>query len=138
MTADHSTGEHERPLSPHLQVYRWPITMATSIAHRATGFGNAIGAIYLTAWLVAIATGPEAYATFASLAGSIFGQLILFGFTWSLLYHLCNGLRHLTWDTGTGFKPSTADFTGIVVIVASVVLTIAVWLVALAIRGGLL
>lgn len=127
-----------RPLSPHLQVYRWPITMATSILHRATGIGNTLGTVLLAAWLMSAAAGPEAYAGFAAFMDSLLGRLILLGFTWSLVYHLCNGIRHLSWDTGTGFDQKTADFTGMVVIVGSAALTVVIWLLGYAAKGGLL
>jgi succinate dehydrogenase / fumarate reductase cytochrome b subunit len=93
----------ERPLSPHLQIYKPQITMVTSITHRATGIALGVGTLLLAWWLIAVAAGPEAYATVTAFTTSWFGQIILFGFTWSLFYHLCNGIRHLFWDMGQGF-----------------------------------
>lgn len=117
----------ERPLSPHLQIYRWPVTMLTSIAHRVTGVGLAGGALLVTWWLIATAAGPDAYETFADVAGSWLGKLVLFGFTWALVYHTLNGIRHLVWDFGYGFEKTRAERTGTIVIALSVILTIAIW-----------
>src|SRR5579863_5718340 len=91
-----------RPLSPHLQIYRWPVTMATSIAHRVTGVALSIGMIVLAWWLIAAATGSDAYHIFAASAANPIGQIVLFGFLWSLAFHFFNGIRHLAWDVGWG------------------------------------
>lgn len=122
----------ERPLSPHLQIYRWPVTMATSILHRATGCGLAGGTLLLTWWLAAAAAGPEYYAAFQSIAGSILGRLVLLGFTWALFYHLLNGIRHLFWDAGHGYSIPVANKSGWAVIIGSVVLTLLAWILAYA------
>ncbi|MFN4310208.1 MAG: succinate dehydrogenase, cytochrome b556 subunit [Ferrovibrio sp.] len=122
----------ERPLSPHLQVYRWPVTMASSILHRVTGVGLALGTLLLTWWLVAAAAGPEYYAWVQMLLGSWLGRLILFGFTWALFYHLLNGIRHLAWDAGYGFSIPAANRSAWLVIVGSVVLTVLAWIIAYA------
>jgi len=116
-----------RPLSPHLQIYRWPVTMMTSITHRATGMALAAGALVLAWWLIALATGPDAYATFRMAAASPVGLVVLFGFVWSLSFHLLNGIRHLAWDIGLGFAVPTAAQTGVLVIVLSIVLAVAVF-----------
>ncbi|MBI1212410.1 MAG: succinate dehydrogenase, cytochrome b556 subunit [Alphaproteobacteria bacterium] len=116
-----------RPLSPHLQIYRWPITMGTSILHRVTGFGLALGALLLTWWLVAAALGPDAYATFQALAYGWFGRLVLFGFTLALVFHALNGVRHLFWDLGYGFQMHTANRSGIAVYAVTIVLTWIIW-----------
>jgi len=122
-----SARRPERPLSPHLQVYRWPVTMLTSILHRITGVGLGAGVPLVAWWLIAAAAGPEAYATFLAVAGHWFGRLVLFGFTWALVYHLLNGIRHLVWDAGYGFEKTRAERTGTLVIALSVVATLAVW-----------
>jgi succinate dehydrogenase / fumarate reductase cytochrome b subunit len=116
-----------RPLSPHMTIYRWPVTMATSITHRMTGIAMSVGTLVLAWWLIAAASGLEAYATFSHLAGSLIGRIVLFGFTWSLAFHLLNGIRHLAWDMGYGFSIPTAKMTGWLVIVLSVLLTVAVF-----------
>lgn len=125
-----------RPLSPFITIYRWPVTMATSITHRVTGMGLAVGSVVLAWWLVAIASGPEAYGMFNTVAASWIGQIALFGFAWSLAYHLLNGIRHLAWDTGYGFDIKTADMTGWLVIVLSVLIAIAVFAFAYLRHGG--
>lgn len=119
-----------RPLSPHMTIYRWPVTMATSITHRLTGIAMSVGTLVLAWWLIAAASGPEAYATFSHLAGSWIGLIVLFGFTWSLAFHLLNGIRHLAWDMGYGFGVSTAKMTGWLVIVLSVLLAAGVFALA--------
>jgi succinate dehydrogenase / fumarate reductase, cytochrome b subunit len=116
-----------RPLSPHLQVYRPQITSTLSILHRLTGIALAVGTLLLTWWLVAAAAGPEAFATAQGLIGSLFGQLLLFGWSFAFFYHLCNGIRHLTWDAGYGFEIETATRSGWLVVIASVVLTLVAW-----------
>lgn len=119
-----------RPTAPHLQIYRWPITMGTSILHRITGVGLAIGTLLLAWWLYAVAEGPDSYAAFTDVAGHWLGQLVLFGFTLALVYHACNGVRHLLWDAGIGFKLQAANRSGIIVYVVAVVLTAIIWLAA--------
>lgn len=136
MAATDPQKDSARPLSPHLQIYRWPVTMATSIFHRATGFGNAIGTLLLAAWLISVASGEGAYDQFAGFMDSLLGRLILFGFTLSLVYHLLNGIRHLAWDTGAGFEKSTASATGILVIVLSVIVTVGLWVIGYWVKGG--
>jgi succinate dehydrogenase / fumarate reductase cytochrome b subunit len=125
-----------RPLSPHLGIYRWPVTMATSIVHRATGLALSAGTILLCWWLIAVASGPQAFNAFAGLTATPLGQLVLFGFVWSLCYHLLNGVRHLAWDLGYGFAVSTATRTGVVVIVSSAVLAVVVFALAYTGHGG--
>lgn len=125
-----SARRHERPLSPFTSIYRWPATMLTSIVHRITGVGLGLGAVVVAWWLIATATGPEAYNQFQTAAHHWFGKLVLFGFTWALMYHALNGVRHLVWDVGYGFEKHTAERNSILVIVLSVVLTIIVWVLA--------
>ena len=119
----------DRPLSPHLQVYRPQLTSVLSIMHRMTGLALAAGALMLVWWLFAAAAGAEAYADFRRFAGSWPGQLVLAGWAFSLFYHLCNGIRHLFWDAGRGFGLSTVHASGWAVVAAAVVLTAAalVW-----------
>ena len=122
---------HDRPLSPHLSVYRWPVTMVTSILHRATGIAVAAGFIVLVAWLVDAASGPEVYAVFLAAAGSMLGKLLLIGWSWAFFYHLSNGVRHLVWDSGRGFEKTQATASAWIVIVGSFVLTAGFWGIAL-------
>ncbi len=120
-----------RPLSPHLQIYRWPITMASSILHRITGVGLGAGILVLAWQLIAAAMGPGPYETFRWAAGGILGQLVLFGFTVALVYHALNGVRHVAWNFGWGLNVPAADKSGIAVFVATPILSIAIWAIAL-------
>jgi len=122
----------ERPLSPHLSVYRWQISNTLSIVHRATGFALSFGALALVGWLVSIVVGYDAYSTANSLFGSIIGSIALFGWTFSFFYHLCNGIRHLFWDVGKGFDKLHAQRSGLFVVAAAVVFTIGLWVTVLA------
>jgi succinate dehydrogenase / fumarate reductase cytochrome b subunit len=126
-----------RPLSPHLQIYRPQITSILSITHRMTGIALAAGALLFTYWLTAAAYGPDAFANAQVFMGSIFGRLVLFGFTLSLFFHLCNGIRHLVWDAGRGFELPMLRATGWLVLVMSVVLSIATIWAGYAMRGGM-
>jgi succinate dehydrogenase / fumarate reductase cytochrome b subunit len=121
----------ERPLSPHLQVYRWQITMTMSILHRVSGVILTVGAFALAWWLMAVAAGGESYDRAARCLASPFGKLILFGFSLALVYHLLNGIRHLLWDAGWGFEIPEFYRTGWTVAVLTVALTAAIWFVAL-------
>jgi len=127
---------HERPLSPHLQIYRWQLTSVLSILHRATGVALAVGTLLLVYWLVAAASGPESFATSQELIGSVVGRILLLGWTWALFYHLCNGVRHLFWDAGRGFELKTAYASGWTVVGASFLLTLIAWIAGYAVRGG--
>ncbi|HXT80450.1 MAG TPA: succinate dehydrogenase, cytochrome b556 subunit [Acetobacteraceae bacterium] len=122
-----------RPLSPHLQVYRWPLSMALSIAHRVTGIGLGIGTLLLTWWLIAAAVSDEAFATVQWFLGTPIGLLLLFGWSASLIFHLLSGIRHLFWDTGFGFEAPRYDQSGWAVVGGTVVGTIVVWAVGLAV-----
>lgn len=122
----------KRPLSPHLQHYKLPLTAYLSITHRATGVINSL-AIVLLVLLIASASGtPESYAFMSGIANSWFGKLVLFGFTLSLYYHMCNGIRHLFWDVGRGLDLDTAKKSGNVCVIAAGVLSVITWMVALA------
>jgi succinate dehydrogenase / fumarate reductase, cytochrome b subunit len=125
----------ERPLSPHLQIYRWQLTMTLSIAHRATGIALSVGTLLLIWWLVAAASGPDPYAAVQSFMRSWLGILFLLGWSFSLFYHLCNGIRHLVWDTGYGLDIKSVYQSGWTVVVASLGLTILAWGAALAQMG---
>jgi len=129
-----TSGLPPRPLSPHLSVWRWHVTMFTSIAHRATGVGLYVAALIAAGWAVSLASGPDVYGAYMSLLGSILGKLVLFAVTLALFYHLANGIRHLVWDFGYGFQVRTADASGVLVIAFAVVASIGVWAVA-ATRG---
>jgi len=132
-----SPRPYGRPLSPHLQIYRWPITMAASITHRLTGLALAAGTLFLSWWLIAAASGPEAYAVFAFAAGNLLGEIVLFGFLWSLAFHLLNGIRHLAWDVGYGFKVPTAKLTAVIVYAASLLLAVAAFVLGIMVSRGL-
>lgn len=125
-----------RPLSPHLQIYRLQITSVLSFSHRLAGLALSLGTLLLVWWLVALATSPQAFAGVQSFVGSWFGRFLLLGWTFSLFFHLANGIRHLCWDAGYGFEIKTATTSGWVVVGASVALTVIVWIVALAAMAG--
>jgi succinate dehydrogenase / fumarate reductase cytochrome b subunit len=126
-----------RPLSPHLQIWRWTITMAASITHRITGMALAGGMLFLVWWLIAAASGPDAYALFAAVAGHPLGQVILFGLLWSLAFHFLNGIRHLAWDLGYGFNMPTSRLTAAIVYGFSLLLAIGAFAIGLIVREGL-
>jgi succinate dehydrogenase / fumarate reductase cytochrome b subunit len=119
----------ERPVSPHLQIYRWYLTMALSIGHRVSGVGLALGLLLFTWWLLALASGPEAFATVEAAMGSWLGVLVLFIYTFVVFYHLGNGVRHLVWDAGYGFDIEIAARSGIAVLAFAGVATVLFWLV---------
>ncbi|MCP1336674.1 succinate dehydrogenase, cytochrome b556 subunit [Futiania mangrovi] len=126
--ANAKTGT-DRPLSPHLQIYRPQLSSMPSITHRITGMANAAGLILLTWWLVAMATGAGAFDAVQWFLDSILGRIMLFGWTWALCYHFLNGIRHLVWDAGFGFEVETMERSAKMVIGGSVVLTLLVWIV---------
>src|SRR5437763_15462652 len=126
----------ERPLSPHLMVYRWPLPMAMSIAHRITGAGLYFGTLLLAWWLMAAAAGPNAYATVAGFMSSFLGRLILFGYTWALIHHMLGGIRHLIWDTGHGFSPKEREWLALATGVGSISLTLVLWVLGYLVKGG--
>jgi succinate dehydrogenase / fumarate reductase, cytochrome b subunit len=122
-----------RPLSPHLDIYRWQWTMALSILHRATGVALTVGTLLLTWWLVSAAIGPAAFAKAQGFIGSGLGMLLLFGWTFALFYHMAAGIRHLVWDAGYSFDLPSAEKGAYIVIGASLVLTVATWVVGLSV-----
>ena len=125
-------AQTERPLSPHLQVYRPQITSMLSILHRLTGVVLGGGPLLLAWWLIAAAVGPEAYAEVAWFISSWLGRLVLLGFTFCLFYHLCNGIRHLGWDIGWGFELPVLRATGWLVLVAAMGMTLGAWILGYA------
>ena len=125
-----------RPLSPHLQIYKPQLTSLLSIAHRGTGIALTLGTLLLVYWLVSLAGGPESYANAQAVLGSLIGRVVLFGWTFALFYHLCNGLRHLFWDAGLGFELDSAYRSGAIVVVVSIALTLLVFFAAYGARGG--
>jgi succinate dehydrogenase / fumarate reductase cytochrome b subunit len=118
---------HARPLSPHLTIWRWQVTMLSSIMHRATGMALSAGAIVLAWWLVSISNGPEGYDSFMVYAAMPLGVIVLFGFTWSFAFHFFNGIRHLAWDLGYGFDKHLATKTGFLVFALSFLVAIGVF-----------
>ena len=118
-----------RPLSPHLQVYRPQLTSVLSIVHRATGIVIAIGAVVIAAWIWSLSAGQGSFEFINDFLASVVGKIFLFAWTACTAYHLCNGVRHLVWDAGFGFELSQAYLSGKVVIAATVVLTLMVWMV---------
>ena len=126
----------ERPLSPHLQIYRPMLTMMMSIAHRISGASLAIGFLLLAWWLLAVSTGPEAFATVDAFFGSLLGRFLLFMFSWALIHHMLGGIRHLIWDTGRGLDLVSIEVFAWATIIGSTVLTVALWAIGYWLRGA--
>jgi succinate dehydrogenase / fumarate reductase cytochrome b subunit len=124
-------GQTNRPLSPHLSVYRWQIGNTLSIVHRLTGIVLSLSAVALTAWLVGIASGPDAYSGVVAALRSPPGVLVGVGGSFCFFFHLCNGIRHLFWDAGYGFEIPRARATGIGAVTVAVLLTLLFWGLAL-------
>lgn len=131
-----SKAGSNRPLSPHLQVYRPMLSMMMSIVHRVTGAALYVGSILLVIWLVAAASGPSAFETAQAIYGSILGQLVLFGYTWALIHHALGGVRHLIWDTGRGFDHVTRERLIKGGLIGSIALTVLIWIVIYATHGA--
>src|SRR5471032_1154822 len=137
LEADTTPGpQRSRPLSPHLQIYKPMLTMMMSIVHRITGSALYFGMLLLAWWLIAAASGPNAYANVEWFMGSLVGRLVLLGYTWALLHHMLGGIRHLIWDLGLGFEPAEREFLALATIVGSIVLTLIVWVVGYLAMGG--
>jgi succinate dehydrogenase / fumarate reductase cytochrome b subunit len=130
MAASPAPTPANRPKSPHLQIWRWHITMATSIFHRASGVALYAGALGLVVWLAALATGAQAFTLISDLLGTLVGQLALYAFSVAVSYHLANGIRHLFWDVGKGYAPKAADGSAWLVIIFALVAPIGVWALA--------
>jgi succinate dehydrogenase / fumarate reductase, cytochrome b subunit len=124
-----------RPLSPDMQIYKPQLTSVLSISHRVTGIALSVGTLLLISWLVAAAEGPQAYSAVRGFIHSWLGLLLMFGLTFSLFFHLCNGIRHLVWDAGYGFQLRTIYASGWAVVVASTALTIAAWIFSFVVMG---
>ena len=131
-----STSTRQRPLSPFLTVYRWQYTMALSILHRVTGCALSVGLLLFVYWLVAAASGPAAYATAHSFFAHPLVRVLLIGFSFAFFYHLLNGARHLTWDTGHGLERKAARLSGWIVFIGSLVTTALFWLLVWRHVGG--
>ncbi len=129
-----SNGSTGRPLSPHLQVYRFSLLMALSILHRATGIALYLGTLIVVWWLVAVASGPAALAFWQMVFLNPLGLLVLFGYTWALFHHMMGGIRHLVWDTGARLDVASAKSTAMFSTIAAFALTILVWIVAFMVR----
>lgn len=125
----------QRPLSPHLQVYKPQLTSVLSITHRATGMALGLGTILLVWWLIAAATGDQAFATAQAFWYSWFGRLLLLGWSYALFYHLCNGIRHLCWDAGYGFTIQATYRSGWTMVCSSLALTLIAWVAGYIVRG---
>ena len=123
-------NDSKNPLSPHLQIYRWNISSLLSITHRISGVINLLALILIFFWLLGLSFGESNYELFLLIINSFFGKFILIGFTWSMSFHILSGIRHLAWDLGYGFEIKTANISGIIVIICSLVLTIIFWLFA--------
>jgi len=126
----------ERPLSPHLQIYRPMLTMMMSIAHRITGMGLYFGMLLVAWWLMAAADGPNGYGRFQGFIDSWFGRLVLFGFTWALVHHALGGIRHLIWDLGYGFGPAEREWLARATLIGSILLTLLLWVVGYLMVGN--
>ncbi|MBB4198455.1 succinate dehydrogenase, cytochrome b556 subunit [Rhodoblastus sphagnicola] len=119
--------EQRRPLSPHIQIYRWSATMVVSIFHRATGVALYVGTLLLTVYLLAAAGGGVAFADVSRFFGSLIGQVILFGYTFALMLHVCGGLRHAVWEAARGFEPGARNALAWGSLIGAVVLTALAW-----------
>lgn len=130
-------GNMQRPLSPHIQIYRWTLTMMLSILHRATGVALYAGTGLLAWWLIAVASGPEAYAHVQAVSSHWIGRLVLFGYSWALFHHMFGGVRHFIWDTGRGFDLPTVEWIARITAIIPLLLTLAAWVAAYVYLGVL-
>ena len=123
-------NDSKNPLSPHLQIYRWQISSLISIIHRITGILNFLGLIFISVWISSAGISENSFEYFSVFLKSFNGRFILIGFTWSMSYHLLSGIRHLFWDLGYGYEIKAANFSGILVILSSLILTIVLWIIS--------
>ena len=126
---------NKRPLSPHLQVYRWELHMMLSILHRATGVALGVGTLLLAWWVMALAGGEKMYQTFQGFIQHPIGQIVLFGFSFALMLHALNGIRHLFWDIGQGFEKKQTKMSGLLVVSFTFIFTVAIWIYAYMLMG---
>jgi succinate dehydrogenase / fumarate reductase cytochrome b subunit len=126
----------ERPLSPHLTIYKPTLTMTMSIVHRITGAGLYFGTLLVAWWLIAAASSPNAYSGIGSFMSSFFGRVILFGYTWALMHHMLGGIRHLIWDTGRAFGPQERERLAAATLIGSISWTIVIWVFGYLYMGG--
>ena len=126
----------ERPLSPHLSIYKPMLTMMMSIVHRVTGAALYFGTLLMVWWLLAAVSGPNAYAKVQWFMGTFIGRLILFGYTWALIHHMLGGIRHLIWDTGRGFGPAECEWLVAANLIGSIAITVLLWIFGLLAMGG--
>ena len=131
-----SPATRARPLSPHLTVYRMPITMTMSIVHRITGGALYFGTLLVAAWLMAAASSQATFDWVNWAFGSWLGRLVLFGYTWALMHHMLGGVRHLVWDTGAGLEKHTASKIGWATLAGSIALTLLIWIAGYMARGA--
>ena len=130
-------ASNKRPISPHLQVYRWELHMMLSILHRTTGVALGAGTLLLAWWVMALAGGEQSYETFQGFIQHPIGQIILFGFSFALVFHAMNGIRHLFWDIGMGFEKNQTRTSGLLVVGLSVIFTVLIWVYAYMLMGKL-
>jgi succinate dehydrogenase / fumarate reductase cytochrome b subunit len=126
----------QRPISPHLSIYKLTLTMMMSIVHRVTGMALYAGTVLLVWWLVAAASGPNAYAKVQWFMGTFIGQVILFGYTWALVHHMFGGIRHFIWDTGRGYGATEREWLVRAGLAGSIAATVILWIVGYAVMGG--
>lgn len=129
-------ADTQRPLSPHLQVYRWQVQMVSSILHRATGIALAVGTLLVVCGLLQLAAGEDSFTRFKGIVGSPIGLVLLFGWSWALFYHLCNGIRHLIQDAGLGYRIPQFVRSSWLSVAGSIVLTLATWALVLTTGGA--
>jgi succinate dehydrogenase / fumarate reductase cytochrome b subunit len=129
-------GAADRPLSPHLQIYKPIFTMMMSIAHRITGVALYVGMAFMVWWLLAASSGAGYFDLVNGLYGSLIGRLVLLGFTWAAMHHALGGLRHFIWDFGHGFGEGPRNMLARLTLVGSLALTLIIWIVAYMVRGG--